>query len=446
MSSPALAPVTPRLVLALALPAMGQLVLEGLVFMLDSIMLGRYSTTALAATRLNSALHWSLYTTLSSFTIGTVAVMGRAVGSADRPLMGAVVRSSLGMASLTGILVTVGLTPLLPAILSLFPTNNPAVQVAALDYLSIVIGMMPLQLLAVTAAAILQAMGDTRTPFLVGVVANIINIAANYSLIFGHWGAPELGIQGAAIATSAAFTFMAVTLLAVLLGRAAQIALWQWGDELSVLRRIIHVGSPAYSERLFRSFGYLAFNAMLSTLGGTALAAHEALIRWEELGTELGDGVGIATSTLVAQRLGAKQPQDAIRTAKISIGLAVMIMSTGGLLLWLIPEVVLSLFSPSEEMLAVAIPTINVVAIAQPFMATSITLEHTLRGAGDTRTAFWIAVMGWFVVRLITTAIAIWYFHLGLVGIWIGSTCDWIVRSLLLAWQFRRGRWYNVNV
>lgn len=446
MSSPALEPVTPKLVLKLALPAMGQLVLEGLVFMLDSIMLGHYSTTALAATRLNSALHWSLYTTLSSFTVGTVAVMGRAVGSADRPIMGAVVRSSLGLAMVTGILVTIGITPLLPGILSLFPTSNQAVQVAAFDYLSIVVGMMPLELLAITAAAILQAMGDTRTPFLVGCLANIINVAANYSLIFGHWGAPELGIRGAAIATAAAFTFMAIALLSALINKASKIALWQWGNELSVLRRIIYVGSPAYSERLFRSFGYLAFNGILSALGGAALAAHEALIRWEELGTELGEGVGIATSALVAQRLGAQKVQDAIHTTKISLSLAVSIMSTVGLLLWLMPELFLSLFSPSDEMLAVAIPTTAVVAIAQPFMATSITLEHTLRGAGDTRTAFWIAVMGWFVVRLSVTAIAVWYFHLGLVGIWIGSTCDWIVRALLLTWQFCRGRWYKVNV
>jgi Na+-driven multidrug efflux pump len=79
-------------------------------------------------------------------------------------------------------------------------------------------------------------------------------------------------------------------------------------------------------------------------------------------------------------------------------------------------------------------------------MATSIVLEQVLRGAGDTRTAFYISLAGWFVVRIMATYLFVFIFHLGLVGVWMGSACDWIVRATILLWIFVQGRWQKIAV
>jgi Na+-driven multidrug efflux pump len=185
-----------REVFLLAAPVIGQSFLQTLVVFVDRVMLGRYSAEALASMQINGALLWSITSTLSAFSVGSVALVGRGVGGRDRALAATVTRASLLLAVGIGLLISLVGFLSLDGILGLFPTADIGVKAAARAYLSIVLWAMPMKLISIAAAANLQAAGNTRTPFLVALMSNTVNLAVNYCLIFGNLGAPTLGIRG----------------------------------------------------------------------------------------------------------------------------------------------------------------------------------------------------------------------------------------------------------
>jgi Na+-driven multidrug efflux pump len=211
------------------------------------------------------------------------------------------------------------------------------------------------------------------------------------------------------------------------------------GGELIALGRVLRLSIPVFSERLFRSFGYLGFTAILATLGDVAIATYEVTESIELIQYQIAEGFGIATAAIVSQQLGGKSPQTAAIAGRVATGLAVAVLTVGSLMFLLFPQWILEVFSSDPDIITAGVPCLVVVAIAQPFMATSIVLEQVLRSAGDTRTAFYISLAGWLVVRMIATYLFVFVFDFGLIGVWMGSTCDWILRCIVLLYVFFPG-------
>lgn len=433
-------------VLRLAMPAIAQLLLQSLVFLLDRMMLGHYSTTALASLRVSSSLDWCISTTFSGASVGAIALMGRAVGANKPALAAAVVRVCWLFSLILGIALAIFSWFALDNFLGWFPFGSVEVQTAAHGYLRIVLSGMPLQLSSMMTAALLQGAGDTKTPFFVAAIANGVNFAINYCLIFGHFGLPELGVRGAAIGTVVAMGINAIVLGRILYRRLQTISPRRRGGELAALSRVLDLSAPIFTERLFRSLGYLGFTAILATLGDLAMATYEVIESIEVIQYQIAEGFGIATAAIVSQQLGAKCPKSAVVGGQVSLGLALAVLSVGSIMFLLVPQEILEIFSQDSEIVAAGVPCLVIVAIAQPFMATSIVIEQVFRGAGDTRTAFYISLIGWFLVRIIATYIFVFICHLGLIGVWMGSTCDWMVRSGILLWIFRRKKWQKIVV
>ncbi len=430
-----------RDVVHLAIPVIGQSLLETLVFLVDRLMLGRHSTESLASMQISGPLVWSISSVLGAFSVGSVALVGRAIGSGDRTLVAATTRTSLLLALGIGVAAS-GISLVgLDGILALLGAGDATVQQTAASYLKIVLPAMPLMLLSMVAAAMLQAAGNTRTPFLVAMLANGVNAIVDYTLIFGHWGAPELGVPGAAMGSALAMTLNASILLIILARRSSVLTFRGWGGEKAALTRLLRVSFPAFGERCVQHLGYFGFITMIGALGSIAMAANQALISIESICFLSADGFGIAAAATVAQRLGAKRPSESAFGAWIATALAVGLLSLCGLAFVLFPGLLLSAFSPDKRIIAAGVPCLYVAAFAQPFMAISTVLSEGLRGAGDTKTAFYVSLAGWLIVRLSATYLLAFTLHLGLVGVWLGSTCDWVFRALILSIVFVRGRW-----
>ena len=433
-------------VLSLAGPAIGQSLLETLVFLVDRAMLGRHAASSLASMQISGPLTWSVLSVMGAFAVGVVALVGRATGAGDQALAGAAVRAGLGLAvlvgSLAGLLVTVGM----PLILAAFPLATPAVHDAARGYLTTLAPGMPLLLVVGVAAAALQASGDTRTPFFVAVVGNLVNAGVNWVLIFGHLGAPAMGTRGAATGSVLAMLVQAVLLLAALMRRDGRVSLRGRGGELAAAIRFLRVSGPSFAEKLVQHAGFFIFVTMIGALGANAMAANQALVSLESVCFLSADGFGIAAASIVAQRLGARRPDDAAHAARVATGFAALSLGTVGLSFALIPNVLLHLFTDDTDILATAAPVMIIAAITQPFMATGVVLSQAVRGSGDTRSALGVTLLGGLVVRLAATYYFTRVAHLGLYGVWLGSTCDWIVRTVLLSAVWARGGWKRAVV
>lgn len=439
------------------------MLLVTLVFLVGRVMVGRYSSIALASLQISGSLTWSAYSLCTAFSAGTLAVVARSVGAGDRVAAARAARTSLLFAAVLGVVVILPIRIANGALLRvLFPDASAAVLADASAYLHIVLPVLPLAFVEAIAAAALQGAGDTRTPLYVATVGNIINVALSAALIFGRFGLPELGIRGAAIGNAATMAVEGLLLGAVLLSRWSPLPLRRpepakrlpRGDEgeerLSpdrvALFRVLRVSVPAFAEKLFYHAGYLGFVAIIAMLGAQAMAANQALVAIEAICFLSADGFGVAAGAVVAQKLGARRPAEASRAGWIAAVMAIAGLSAIGVIFAAMPRVLMLAFSSDPAIIEIGARSLYVAAVAQPFMAFATVVGMSLRGAGDTRTVLGVTFLCALGVRLAATYFFAITLGLGLVGVWMGSTADWVARSGLLAVAYARGRWRGVRV
>lgn len=451
-----------REVVRLAIPAIASGLVGTLVFLADRMMLARWHRDGLASMQLQGPLLWSVTSVFIAACVGTVALVARSTGAGNLARARAVARASLRIAFVLGTIVAaIGLVVLEPLVV-VFGPEQAHLRALSAAYLGVTIAALPLAFVATAAAMILTGSGDTRTPLLAGVVANGANIAINAALIYGidiggvHIDA--LGVRGAAIGTAVAFGLEAVVLLTVL--RRASHPLCIAGlvrppaalreADARARREILALSLPAIAERVVVHAGFLAYAKAITTLGTTAMAANQALVTIESICFMCADGFGVAAATVMGQSLGADDRARARRGGAIATTMAVASLSVVGLAVWATGRFTLPVFVPpgtdDPELVATARAVLPLLALAQPFMTASIVLAQGLRGAGDTRSPLYVAIIGGLLVRV---SLAWWLsvgLGLGLVGIWWASTIDWGVRTVLLGRAFVRGRWTRVEL
>jgi multidrug resistance protein, MATE family len=437
-----------REVWRLAWPAITHMLLVTLMFLVGRVMVGRYSPTALASLQVSGTLVWSTYSVFTAFSTGTLAVVARSIGAGDRAAAAQAARSSLLFAALLGVLVMVPIRLANGSLLRvLFPQASPAVLADASAYLHIVLPCLPLAFIEAIAAATLQGAGNTRAPLYVATVGNVVNGVLSYLLIFGRFGFPELGVRGAAVGHAATMSLEGLLLLAVLVSKQSPLPLrGRSAGDLSALRRVLRVAWPAFGEKAIYQTGFLGFIAIIGLLGTEAMAANQALLAVEAVGFLSADGFGIAAAAVIAQKLGAQRPGEATRAGWLAAGMSVALATLIGLSFVVAPRLLMKAFSTDPAIISLGSRTLYVAAVAQPFMAYAMVKSMALRGAGATRTVLLSTCIGTIVVRLAATYLFAITLGLGLVGVWLGSTLDWVVRSALLGSAYARGSWRAARV
>ncbi len=439
------------------MPAILHSLLQTLVFVVDRVMLGRHGEASLAAMQLGSTLEWSIWSVFAAFEVGTIARVGRHVGAGDPGSARRAAWISLGVATAIGSLLALA-TPIVLALLPRYaPSASPASMSEAQAYLGVTVAASPVVFAAMTAVAVLQAGGDTRTPLAIGVVANVVHVALNRALILGAGPVPAMGARGAAISTAITFGIIAIAAASALMNRSRRVSLRRKPDEepgvgarrlrvATEARALARIAGPAFFERVLYHFGYVAYAGIVARLGDATMAANQSLISVESICFLSGDGFGIAAAALVAQKIGAREPEQAERAAWIATRYAAITLTTFGVLALLGRSVILPIFTPEHpEVVALGREAMPVLAVAQPFMAMGVVLAQAIRGAGRTREVLGVSVLGGVVVRLAATATFALVLGWGLVGVWLGSTVDWVVRSIVLSVLGRRG-WRSAAV
>ena len=435
-----------RNVLALTWPAVLQGMVTTLVFTTDRLIIGRYGAEALSALAIANPVAWSVTSIFGAFMAGVVAVIGRAVGANDSRRAAAALRSALGFSLIIGVLVSllvwVGREP----IVALLTGDAVAASVRgdAAGYLAVVLTSAPLFFVAATATSSLQAAGDTRTPMLIAIAAGVANLGLSWVLVFGHLGAPELGLQGAAVGTVLSSAVQAGGGLLVLSYGRGPLKLGadhDRSDRRDVLATILRVSRATLGEKLLYHLAFVASIAIVGHLGNVALAAHESLLGIEAIGFTAAGGFSIAAATLVAQQMGKSDGEEAYRCGQTAAGLGLCVGLGFGTILFLFPHQLIGIFTTDAEVIETGAQCLRIAAVAQPAMILADTWSGALRGAGDTFTPMISALLGPVVMRLAACWFFAWHLQMGLVGFWIGTTLDWYVRATWTGIAFWRRRW-----
>jgi len=319
---------------------------------------------------------------------------------------------------------------------------NIDVIAQATPYSNVIFIVIPFTILIQVLSSILQGTGDTKTPMYVMIGVNLIHIAVAYPLIYGKWGAPAWGIQGAALAVGVAESVGAAYLLWACRTVLRKPALLRY----DLIHTAWHIGAPVSGERIFQHAGILLYTKIVLLYGTVSYAAHQVGLSIESISFLPGYGFAIAAATMVGQSIGAGKYIRAKLENWEANRLAATGMAAMGVVFFFFPYALMRSFTQDEEVIRLGTQFLRIVAVLQIPLAVTMVLAGSLRGAGDTRFIMWATTAGMWGVRVpLAFVFGVWL-QLGVVYVWGVMIADWTVRMGLLLWRYRSERWRAIRI
>lgn len=321
---------------------------------------------------------------------------------------------------------------------------NDEVQHILYSYSKIIFTFIIFTISINVLSGIMHGAGDTRTPLYATLIVNILHVVVAYPLIYGKWGFPAMGVKGAAIAIAVSECLGAAFLLTRSLERRYIVLSRKL--EMRLTTMTIRLGWPILVDRFLQNAGSMVFAKVILLYGTTVYAAHQVGLAIEAISFMPGYGIAVAAATMVGQNLGAGRPDEARLSAFEANRLAVILMSSMGLLFFFFPYVLLRLFTSDPEVIRYGILYMKIVAFAQVPLAFSMVLTGSLRGAGDTGFIMFATIAGMWLVRLPFTALLATVFKAPIRYVWSVMIIDWLMRMTILLWRYRKQSWGRLEI
>lgn len=438
-------------VLRLAWPVIIQQASLTMVQLVDTALVGHLGEDALAGVRLGSQIFWFSQGGMFAVSIGTIAVIARNVGAGQVSLASMTLRNALFMAIVWGVAVALGWWFLADWSLGLMSAEAGAKHQGAVYMRAAAVGV-PLVSVLFAGSAALQGAGDTRSPMVIAILANLANLLVAVLLINGLGPFPRLNVLGSGAGFASAGIVGAALVLAVL-ASGRRVIRWAPGQAFKLdggeSKRILNVGVPAGLEQTQFSFAFLIYTRIVASLGTTALAAHGVTIALQNLTYGLGLGLSVAASSLVGQSLGAQRPDLAERSAYTTLRFTLILMVGMGIILMALGNRIMDVFvggAEADAVIDIGSRLLFIFAFAMPGLAVSLALGGGLRGAGDTRAVLVIMAICTWVLRLVPAYLLAIPLGLGVPGAWAASVFDINSRGLLIWLRFKQGSWKHIKV
>ena len=433
-----------RELFALAWPIATAMLGETAIGLVDTKLVGGLGAGALGGVGIATTLMFLGYSVVFGIMRGVKVRTAHAIGG-GRPLDGFVyARAGVLTGFALGVVIMVACRDV-SGVLRLLGTD-PAIVPYARDFLAAVTLGAPQTCALAALIQHRQAIGDSRTPMVVGVAGNAFNALFAWSLIYGHLGLPALGVRGAGWATATTET-VELAVLAVMLVRSERRARASAaaGSTFMSLRRasadVAELGVPTGLQFGIEMLAFTAFTAVLGGIGGSQIAAHQIALNIIRVSFLPGVAVAEAASVMVGRALGKRDLAEADAATKSALKIAVGFMATCGLVFAATGGLIAGFFSQDPEVVTVARRLLLVAAGFQVLDAVNIVFRGALRGAKDVRVA---AVIGIGTMWLCIPTAA-WFLGrnagLGALGGWIGFVCETSVGGALFWLRWSRGSW-----
>lgn len=439
-------------VIYLAWPIIIQSILQVSIGTIDIKMVGSLGVDAISAVGTGRNIIMLIMVFVMAISTGTIAMISRFTGMQDYKS----VSKSAGQSFFLSIVASAIMIPLglltNEWILHLLGVNDN-VLILAKEYMAIFFLSIPFFLLNFMAKSIFQGSGDTKTPLIIDIIMNGLNVLGNFVFIFGLWIFPEMGVAGAAMGT------LVARLIGAILGWAALMSgkfvvkvelMDMIKPKWDIGRQILKIGLPTALQGLSRNVSsFLLFAILARTL--QADAAVPAFV----IGTNLnqyalmpGLAIGTAAATLSGMNIGADKLDRANETARVCAILGAILM---GILAFIFavfstPFIKFFLDEINQDVLQIGKAFLIIIGFSEPFHAITISLARTMQGAGYTKYPFLITLFSWVFVRVSLSYLLALVFGLGSSGVWIGISISTVISGILSIIVFRRGHWKYVQI
>ena len=426
----------------LIIPLIFEQLLSLLVGLADTLMIAGVGEAAVSGVSLVDTVNVLIINVFVAFGTGGAVVAGHFLGQKDAENAGKAAWQVNLFASLTAVVVTIIFIAFHDGLLRLmFGQVDEAVMMNAKSYLIITaISITPLAIYN-ACAALFRAMGDSKTTLYISLLMNVLNVAGNALLIYGA----KLGTAGAAISTTVSRAVAAVIIF-TLMFRKKRIINFRgkvtWRFELGMVRKILYIGVPNSLENSLFQLGKILTLSMVSTYGTYAIAANAVCNTLAAFNMLPGLAVNSAILAIVSVCIGAGELEQARFYTKKLMKIANITLIFMSAFIIICSGPIVNLYNLSSEAARLGQQVLCYHAVmAVFFWIPSFSLPNALRAAGDVMVPMGIAIFSMWVFRLALSYVLGTMLEIGLMGIWIAMSVDWIFRAICFTIRFRGKSW-----
>ena len=426
----------------LTVPVFIEIALVMLLGAVDTVMLSRYSDDSVAAVGLDNQLMSLIFLVYQFFSMGAAILCAQYIGAGLRRRLVQVVGVALMVNFVVGFVVSFLLYVFAAPILGLMGLR-PELMGDGLSYLRITGSLSFFQALSLTFSASLRSAGKVVYPMAVPGVVNVLNIFGNYVLIFGKWGFPQMGVEGAAISTAASRAVATVLLCAIHFRvhiPRFPLSLFRpfpWSE----LRHLLHIGIPAMSEELSYCLSQVVITYFINQISNEALAARTYCANMIMFAYLFCVSITQGGDILVGHLVGQLRHRAAFSLGNYFYRLSMVVTLTASALLVAVGKPLLSTLTDNDEIIRMGFWVLVIDWFLEIGRVTNIFSGGTLRATGD---AVYPVIVG--IIFQWSIAVGVSYFigiplGYGLVGMWIGFALDENIRGVILMRRWKSLKW-----
>ena len=420
--------------------------LEVFLFMLmgiaDTFMLSALSDDAVSGVgAANQYIHIAILI-LEVVGNGAAIVVSQYLGSKRyieaSKISGLAVTLNLGV----GIVLSIGFVLFSKSIMSAMNLEGE-VLAHAHQYLSIVGGGIFLQAVINALAAIIRVHGYTKQTMFVSLGMNIIHVIGNYLLIFGNFGFPQLGVQGAAI-SSVVSRFVALLVFFWLLYQVMEYRVkveYYFTISKEYIRKILQIGLPSAFEQILYQGCQIVFLYYATYLGAESLAARQYAVNISMFTYLFAIAIGMGTAIIVGRFVGASETEEAYKAVWFSVKRALVFTLVMVAIVTIFRIPLMSLFTDNEQIIKIGASVLVLSLLLETGRTMNIVIINSLRAAGDASFPVAIGALSMVMMSLPLGYLLVFVLDLGLPGIWLAIAADEWTRAIIMYFRWKSKRW-----
>ena len=426
----------------LAIPMMLEMAMEAVFALVDIIFVSRLGTDAVAAVGITEALVTVLYAIAIGLGMGVTAMVSRRIGAKDPDGAAKVTGQAIILGAVLAVIIGIAGVRHAADLLTLMGASEGVIRTGQ-GYTSVLLGGSASILYLFLLSAAFRGAGDAPVALRSLTLANLINIALDPCLIFGLGPFPELGVTGAAIATTIGRGIGSLYLVYCLFAARGRLRfrLRHGVLELSLILRLIRISIGGVGQFLIATTSWIAIMRVVALYGSPPVAAYTIALRLIEFALLPAWGLGNAAATLVGQNLGARKPERATESVWRAARYNAIFMLLLGILLIIFAPLIVSLFSSDPEILRYGTSCLRILGLGYPMYAVGMIIIQALNGAGDTRTPSILNFICFWMIQIPLAYALATAGGLGPDGVFWSIVVSESILTVFGVLVFRRGRW-----
>ena len=429
----------------LIIPLIVDQFLQVAVGLSDSIMVARVGEAAVSGVSLVDTVMLLIINIFTALATGGAVIAGQYLGRKD-PKTGCEATAQLfNFTFLFSIFIMIlGYLGQNVILYHVFGKIEPEVMKDSRTYLLIVLSSIPMIAMYNAGAAIFRAMGNSNVTMKTSLLMNSINVFGNALLIFGF----HCGVEGVAIPTVVSRGVACVVILILLNNQEHELHIlhpYPFKIKWNVLKKILYIGIPNGLENSMFQLGKIAVLSLVSGLGTASLAANAVGNNIANFAILPGMSFGFALLTVCAQCVGAGDFEQVKYYTKHMMRVEYLCLIASNLIVILALPFILSVYNLSDEAARYANDIILYhAACVVTIWPLSFTLPNTLRAAADVKVTMVLSIISMWVFRFGFSYLLAIEFHMGIFGVWVAMTIDWLVRGIFFVCRYKSGRWQKI--